>query len=68
MPIANKVNEFINSASWIRKMFEQGAALRQQYGADQVFDVSEVSRLLYSMGRRCLIYVECSSGARQKSA
>ncbi|MCB2096397.1 MAG: hypothetical protein AB7F91_06495 [Parvularculaceae bacterium] len=37
-------------------------------GADQVFDVSEVSRLLYSMGRRCLIYVECSSGARQKSA
>jgi len=38
MTIAAKVNECIERASWIRKMFEEGAALRQQYGADQVFD------------------------------
>lgn len=38
MTIAARVNECIQSASWIRKMFEEGAALRQQYGADQVFD------------------------------
>lgn len=38
MTISTKVNECIQSASWIRKMFEEGAALREQYGADQVFD------------------------------
>ena len=38
MPIASKVNECIERASWIRKMFEEGAALRKQYGDDQVFD------------------------------
>ncbi|MCK4621921.1 MAG: pyridoxal phosphate-dependent aminotransferase [Desulfuromonadales bacterium] len=38
MTIAARVNECIQGASWIRKMFEEGAALRQQYGADQVFD------------------------------
>ena len=38
MAIAKKVNECIEGASWIRKMFEEGAALRTQYGDDQVFD------------------------------
>jgi aspartate aminotransferase len=38
MTIATKVNECIERASWIRKMFEEGAALREQYGADQVYD------------------------------
>ncbi len=38
MAIASKVNECIERASWIRKMFEEGAALREQYGEDQVFD------------------------------
>lgn len=38
MTIAVKVNECIERASWIRKMFEEGAALRQQYGEDQVYD------------------------------
>lgn len=40
MSISSKVNACIESASWIRKMFEEGAALREQYGADQVFDFS----------------------------
>ena len=38
MAIATKVNECIERSSWIRKMFEEGAALRAQYGDDQVFD------------------------------
>lgn len=40
MSISSKVNDCIESASWIRKMFEEGAALRQQHGEDQVFDFS----------------------------
>ena len=40
MSISSKVNACIESASWIRKMFEEGAALREQHGADQVFDFS----------------------------
>lgn len=38
MTIATKVNECIEGASWIRKMFEEGNTLRKQYGADQVYD------------------------------
>lgn len=38
MAIAQKVQECIEGASWIRKMFEEGARLRQQFGAENVFD------------------------------
>ncbi len=38
MPIAAKIQDFIDRASWIRRMFEEGARLREQYGADNVFD------------------------------
>ena len=30
----------IEKSSWIRKMFEQGAALKREHGADKVFDFS----------------------------
>ncbi len=40
MPIAKKVKECIEHASWIRKMFEEGAALRKQFGDKNVFDFS----------------------------
>lgn len=36
--IATKVQDCIENASWIRRMFEEGAALRAQYGDDKVFD------------------------------
>lgn len=36
--IAEKVKNCIESASWIRRMFEEGAALRKQYGDESVFD------------------------------
>ncbi len=38
MPIATKIKSQIEGSSWIRKMFEEGAALRQQYGDQNVFD------------------------------
>ncbi len=38
MPIAQKISTCIEQSSWIRKMFEQGALLRQQFGEDNVFD------------------------------
>lgn len=38
MTIATKVKACIEGSSWIRKMFEEGALLRKQFGDDQVFD------------------------------
>jgi len=40
MAISKKMNDFAQSSSWIRKMFEEGARLKAQYGADNVFDFS----------------------------
>ena len=40
MAVARKIREFMEQGSWIRKMFEDGIALRQQYGDENVFDLS----------------------------
>ena len=40
MTIAAPIAKSLQRASWIRQMFEAGARLKQQYGADQVFDFS----------------------------
>lgn len=40
MGISKKMNEFAKASSWIRKMFEEGAKLKSQYGAENVFDFS----------------------------
>jgi aspartate aminotransferase len=40
MSISKKMNEFAKSASWIRKMFEEGARLKAEFGAQNVFDFS----------------------------
>ena len=40
MTIAAPIANSLQRASWIRQMFEAGAQLKQQYGADQVFDLS----------------------------
>lgn len=36
--IADKIGQFLDKASWIRKMFEEGDRLRQIHGADKVYD------------------------------
>jgi len=38
MAIATKIQGYIEGASWIRKMFEEGERLRKIHGADKVFD------------------------------
>lgn len=40
MAIATKIHDFMESSSWIRKMFETGVQMKAQYGADNVFDFS----------------------------
>ena len=40
MGVSSKIKEFMEQGSWIRKMFEEGIALKQQHGEDNVFDLS----------------------------
>ena len=40
MPIAEKMLKMVEGASLIRKMFEEGAKLKAQYGAETVYDFS----------------------------
>ena len=40
MTIAKKIETMMSRASWIRKMFEEGARLKAEHGADNVFDFS----------------------------
>ena len=38
MAISKKTAEQLRRASWIRRMFEEGVRLKQEYGAENVFD------------------------------
>ncbi|THB75572.1 MAG: aminotransferase class I/II-fold pyridoxal phosphate-dependent enzyme, partial [Desulfobulbaceae bacterium] len=40
MAVSEKMKHFGEKSSWIRKMFEEGARLKAEYGKDQVFDFS----------------------------
>jgi aspartate aminotransferase len=40
MSIAQKIKHYMESASWIRDMFEEGIRLKQQYGEANIFDFS----------------------------
>ena len=40
MPGAAKIKDFMEQGSWIRKMFEEGIALRMEHGEENVFDLS----------------------------
>lgn len=40
MAISQKITTFMENASWIRRMFEEGEALKKQYGKKNVFDFS----------------------------
>jgi aspartate aminotransferase len=40
MAIAHKVRQYMQAASWIRGMFEEGIRLKQHYGAEHVYDFS----------------------------
>ena len=40
MAVSKKVREFMEQGSWIRKMFEEGIALKAKFGQENVFDLS----------------------------
>ena len=40
MPVAKTIAAQIENASWIRRMFEEGARLKRERGADAIFDFS----------------------------
>ena len=40
MGISNKIREQMKDSSWIRRMFEEGLALKAEHGAENVFDLS----------------------------
>ena len=40
MPISQKIIAKLKSSSWIRKMFEEGLHMKEEHGADNVFDLS----------------------------
>ncbi len=40
MPVARTIAEQLQHSSWIRKMFEEGARLKAERGAENVFDLS----------------------------
>ncbi|MFC1937115.1 pyridoxal phosphate-dependent aminotransferase [Chloroflexota bacterium] len=40
MSVSDRVRKSMIQGSWIRKMFEEGASLKQQYGAENIFDLS----------------------------
>jgi aspartate aminotransferase len=61
MPVSRKIHESIEKSSWIRKMFEEGAKRKAEFGADNVYDFSlgnpnlepppELSRVLEELAR-----------------
>jgi aspartate aminotransferase len=46
LTVAYKIREAMERASWIRRMFEDGARMKQERGEDKVFD--------FSLGNPCL--------------
>ncbi len=40
MAVSEKMKHFAEKSSWIRKMFEEGAKLKAEFGADKVYDFS----------------------------
>jgi len=40
MTLSKNIETILGKASWIRKMFEEGARLKAEHGADKVFDFS----------------------------
>ena len=40
VPIADRIRKSMAAGSWIRRMFEEGVALKQRYGEENIFDLS----------------------------
>ena len=40
MSVSKKIQNFMESSSWIRKMFEEGIKLKKEFGENNIFDLS----------------------------
>ncbi|MCY3638123.1 MAG: pyridoxal phosphate-dependent aminotransferase, partial [Chloroflexi bacterium] len=40
MAVSQKIRNFMEQGSWIRRMFEEGIELKRQFGEENVFDLS----------------------------
>ena len=40
MAVSSKIRQFMEQGSWIRRMFEEGIALKEEHGEENVFDLS----------------------------
>ena len=40
MAVSRKIRGLLEQGSWIRRMFEEGIALKQLYGDENIFDLS----------------------------
>lgn len=40
MAVSKKIKHFMEQGSWIRRMFEEGIALKREFGEENVFDLS----------------------------
>jgi len=40
MTVSERIKGMIEKASWVRRMFEEGANLKKRYGVENVFDLS----------------------------
>ena len=40
MALSKKMLDFAERSSWIRKMFEEGAKMKAEFGAENIFDFS----------------------------
>ena len=60
MTIATKIETIMHRSSWIRKMFEEGARLKAEHGADKVFD--------FSLGNPNITAPECFDKALAETA
>ena len=38
MPVARSIAQLLERSSWIRRMFEEGARLKKERGAENIFD------------------------------
>ena len=69
MSVAAKIHIILEKASWIRKMFEEGAQLKEKHGVENVFDFSLGNPNLEPPARfkEVLIDVANASGTRHHS-
>ena len=67
MIVSRAVTDNLKKASWIRRMFEEGARLKQEFGAARVFDFTLGNPEIERPPRCWPRHAACSTAARATS-